>query len=118
MRRHSGLYCDSGAERKTCEPERIGRMPCTHPCNRRQRVIQFAIARVVFAIAVFGTSKIKAQSLIPGAHERPHQGVDNLVMHGPAMLRVRMTNDRTTLERTLTRTLNNGLKTTDGAVDE
>jgi hypothetical protein len=34
------------------------------------------------------------------------------------MLRVRMTNDRTTLERTLTRTLNNSLKTTDGAVDE
>jgi hypothetical protein len=42
----------------------------------------------------------------------------DLVMHRATVLRMRMANDRAPLQRTLARTLDNGLKTTDRAVNK
>ena len=118
MCRHCGLDGDGRTERKTGQPQRIRGVPGAHPFDRCQRIIQLTHALIVVTFAFFRAAKIKTQDLMPGAHEGTRQRMYHLVVHGAAVLGMRVTNHRTTLQRTLSRTLDNRFQPADRAVDE
>jgi len=91
-------------------------MPCAHPLNCSERVVQFANAIIKLPFAIFGASKIEAQSLISRPHECARQRVRDLVVHSAAMLRMRVANNSAPLQCTIARTLNNGFQAADRPV--
>ena len=61
-----------------------------HPVERRGGVAQLALAVVEHALRAADAAEVEAQHREPAPHEHVEQGVDDLVVHRPAMLRVRM----------------------------
>ncbi len=93
-------------------------MSCAHPLDCSKRIVEFADAVIEMSLAHLGATKIEPQRLITRANKRTRQGMCNLVVHGATMLRMRMTDDRTTLQGSLARTLDDRLKTADGSVQK
>ena len=65
-------------------------MTCSHPGNRRQRILQLANSFIVYAVTLLGATKIEAQRRKPETQKRPSQGVYDLVVHCAAVLWVWM----------------------------
>ncbi len=62
--------------------------------DRGQRIVQFTPAVVERALAALGATKIEPQRGVATACECPRDSVHDLVVHRPAMLRMRMADDR------------------------
>ena len=93
-------------------------MPGTHELDGGKCIVEFADAIVVLAFAVFGTAKIESQHLEFRANESARQRVCNLVVHGAAMLRMRVTDDRGTGQRTLAGPLEDGFEPANRALEK
>ena len=92
---HQQLHRDPGAERKAGDPAggRI-RVIGLQPVERRGGVGQFALAAVEAALAASHSAEVEAQGRKAAAHEALIQGVDDLVVHRAAVLRMRVQHQR------------------------
>ena len=92
---HQELHADPGAEGESGDPAaRCVFVVVLHPVERRRRVRQLALAPVVDALGPPDAAEIEAQGGKAAPGEDVIQAVDDLVVHRPAMLRVRMQDQR------------------------
>jgi len=67
---------------------------CLQVIQRRGRIAEFADALIVFTLAAPDAAEVEAQHGEAKIVEGVMQVVDDLVVHRPAELRMRMKNDR------------------------
>ncbi len=88
---HQQLHADPGAEGKTGDPAGLGiGIVALQPVERRGGVRQLALAAREAALAAADAAEIEAQGREAALGEGAEQGIDDLVVHRPAMLRMRM----------------------------
>ena len=88
---HQELHADIGAEGVARHPERVRvRVHRLEEVERGGRVADLADAAVVAALAPADTAEVEAQHGEAHRLEALVQGVDDAVVHGPAMQRVRV----------------------------
>jgi cysteine desulfurase len=92
---HQELHADPGAETDTCNPGRLRLgMDRLDPVERARRIRELAYAVVEYSLALAHTAEIEAQRGKTALDERLIEKLDNLVVHCPAGLRVRMEDQR------------------------
>ena len=92
---HQELHADPGAERVSGDPARGGvRVVALQPIERGRRIGEFALAAIKAALAAADPAKVEAQGRKTAAHKGLIEGVDDLVVHRPAMQRMRMQHHR------------------------
>ena len=91
---HQKLHPDPGTERHTGDPAgaRLG-IDGLSPVERGRRVRKLAGAVIERALAAADASKIEAQHREPTLREGVIEMVDDLIVHRPAELRVRVQHD-------------------------
>ena len=91
---HQKLHADPGAEREAGDPAGLRlRIDGLRPVERGRRIRQFAGAVVERALAAADAAEVEAQRREAAVHELVVELVDDLMVHRPAELRVRMQND-------------------------
>ena len=92
---HQKLHADPGAEREAGDPAgpRLG-ADGLRPIERRGGVRQFARAVIEVALRAADAAEVEAQHREAALGEGVVEAVDDLVVHRPAELRMRMQHDR------------------------
>ena len=91
---HQQLHADPGAEREAGDPAAARfRIDGLRPVERGGGIRQFAGAVVERALAAADAAEVEAQHREAAVHEGVVELVDDLVVHRPAELRVRMQHD-------------------------
>jgi hypothetical protein len=86
------------------------RVAFAHPRQRRQGIVEFALAAIILALAPFGPTKIEAQGGQAATDEGPAERVCHLVVHGATVLRMRVTDDGGPVAPRIARRIENGLE--------
>ncbi len=93
-RRRRGPHCDGGAEGKTGDPQRAFAALRPQPFGGGERVVQFSDTLIVIPLARLGAAEVEPQGAEAEPDERAGERVRDLVVHGSAVLRMRMTDHR------------------------
>src|SRR5579862_4741559 len=88
---HEKLHADPGAEREACDPAAAGvGMDRLHPIERGGSVRQLARAVIELALAAADAAEVEAQDREAALREHVKELVDDLVVHRPAELGMRV----------------------------
>ena len=122
---HAGVFAandaqpDPGAKRKPRRQQRQARVVAGGIAQRGAEIVLLADAFVVSAGALAGAPKVEPYDRRPGLAGRSGQPENHLVVHRPAMERVRVANNGHALDGTpLAGTLDEGFQPSGGTVNE
>ena len=115
---HQELHADPGPEGKAADPaHRRVLVLSLQPVERGGRVGQLSLAAVEASLAAADAAEIEAQRREAAPHEHLVELVDDLVVHRPAVLRMRVQQQRDRGIRNLRRVVT-AFEATFGAVDD